>query len=74
MGNNKSNGRISAKVGIRFNEEIGKIQDARLLNGKSKKRPSVKEITNLIVEAKNWSGIAKDIIELNSGKFDNRGN
>jgi hypothetical protein len=59
----KNNGGVPARIGKRFHEEIEKIKDARLKNGKSKERPSTEKITNLIVRHKeSWKYISNDII------------
>lgn len=62
--------RISARVGKRFHEEIENIKDERLLNGKSKERPSTPKISNLIVKHKLWKEIKEDIINLKGEEFE----
>lgn len=63
-----------ARIGGRFHEEIVKIQDARLRNGKSKNRVSMEKITNMIVSHKEaWEIITKDIIQAEEEEINNYG-
>lgn len=65
---------IQSRIGGRFHEEITKIQDARLRNGKSKDRISMEKITNVIVRHKEaWGKISKDIIEAEEEEINNYG-
>ena len=68
----KINGKPS-RIGIRFHEEIEKIKDARIKNGKSKDRVSIEKITNLITRHKLWKDISKDIIKIQEKEVEQYG-
>ena len=59
----KRNGGVLSRMGERFYNEVERIKDERLKNGKSKDRVAIEKITNLIVRHKLWPEIAEEIIE-----------
>lgn len=64
---------IQCRNGRKFYEEVEKIKDKRLRNGKSKDRVSTEKVTNLIVSHKGWEGIAADIIEISEEEANKHG-
>lgn len=72
----KSNGTqqsVNCRNGRKFYDEIERIKDQRLRNGKSKDRVSTEKITNLIVAHKGWSTLAEEIIELSEEEVNKHG-
>jgi len=67
------NGGIPARIGRKFSEELEKIKDARLRNGKSKERVSTEKISNLIVRHNYWNEISKDVILANNEEIEEHG-
>lgn len=73
MSDKKKNGGIPARIGKKFSEEIGVIQDARLRNGKSKDRVSLEKISNLIVRHTLWDKIKVDLINATAKEVEDHG-
>ena len=55
---------VQARIGKRFNKEVEDIKVERIINKKSKEKPSTRTISNLIIRHKNFRKIKEDIIEL----------
>lgn len=58
-----------ARIGERFYEQVEHIKIQRIIEGKSKEKPSTKTITNLIARHKDFKKIVEDIINLNEGEL-----
>jgi len=69
----RSKGGKQARVGSRFFDEVEKIKDARLRNGKSKERISSEKITNLIVRHVMFKQISEEIINSKEEDVNNYG-
>ncbi len=70
----KKKGGVQSRIGERFYEEVERIKNKRLKNGKSKDRVATEKITNLIVRHKLWPEIAKEIIEADEEEVKKYGN
>lgn len=60
---------IQARIGERFDKEIEDIKIARIVNKKSKEKPSTKTISNLIARHKYFKKIKEDIIDIEEELF-----
>ena len=69
----KKKGGVQSRIGERFYEEVERIKNKRLKNGKSKDRVATEKITNLIVRHKLWPEIAKEIIEIDEEEVNRYG-
>lgn len=73
MPSRTKNGGISSRMGENFYEQIEKIKDGRLKNGKSKDRISTVRITNMIIRHKLWANISGDIVNADQKEIDQFG-
>ena len=67
MAEDKKKYGVQQRVGERFFKEVDDIKIGRIKNGRSKEKPSMRVVSNLIVRHKNFQQIKEEIIELEEG-------
>ncbi len=65
--------RKASRIGMLFHEEIEKIKDQRLIEGRSKERVSTGKLTNMITKHEYWKEISKAIIKAPQEEVDKHG-